>query len=62
MSSLPKPKIPPKKRYTDDEIRVFLLAGYSHYQIAKTYHVSPKRITRISHEVRKILKQEDLQN
>lgn len=48
MSSLPKPKIPPKKRYTDDEIRVFLLAGYSHYQIAKTYHVSPKRITRIS--------------
>ena len=61
MSSLPKPKIPPKKRYTDDEIRVFLLAGYSHYQIAKTYHVSPKELHEY-HEVRKILKQEDLQN
>ena len=48
---LPKTKLSPKMRYTDNEIKLFLLAGHSHYQIAKNYHVSPKRITRISRNI-----------
>ena len=41
-------KLMPKKRYSDDEIKVFLQSGMSHYKISKIYHVSPKRVTRIS--------------
>ena len=34
--------------YTDDEIKKMLAQGLSNYKIARYYHVSPKRVTRIS--------------
>ena len=42
------PKLLPKMRFSDDDIRVFLAQGISQCQIAKIYHISPKRISRIA--------------
>ena len=48
MSHIPKEKGIGQHIYTDEEIKKLLEQGLSHYKIAKYYHVSPKRITRIS--------------
>ena len=49
MFSVPKVILKPKQRYTDDEIKIFLQSGLGVRAISKIYHVSPKRVIRISH-------------
>ena len=48
MFSIPKDTLSPKNRYTDADIQVFLASGLSSRKIAKIYHISPKRLARIS--------------
>ena len=50
MERLPKPKLRPRERYSDEDIKILLEMGHSQHKIAKDYHISPKRISRISND------------